>query len=454
MPPDIVFHANYAARAIIRCEDVAMPLMIDAVPAVLRVGIAFIFILLAIRKKLSLGNAFLLGACLLALLFGMTVSGILISFWKAAASPQALLLAAVVAMILALSQCMEKTGRMARMLDHFRGILSHPRINLIVFPSLIGLLPMPGGAVFSAPMVKVLGRSLNLSGAQLSFVNYWFRHIWEYWWPMYPGFLLIIVMSGLHIGRFILYMMPISICAAVLGYVKLRRDIDEQRFAFFSEGKNALPFFKDLFPIGIVIVVGLGFGWAISALAPDFPAGKETGLIISLVMAIAWIMMQDHMPIAGLTRIFIRPEMLKMVYMVFAIFAFKGILEDSHAVNAVSNELTALNIPIMVVTMLLPFLVGMVTGITVACVGATLPIILPLIHAAGQAQIMPAYMMLLLCSGFTGVLLSPLHLCLILSNQYFKADMKDVYRQLFAPCGMLILISILYFGLLSWAHSS
>jgi hypothetical protein len=431
-----------------------MPQMIDAVPAALRVGVAFLFILLAIRRKFSLGNAFLMGACLLGFLFGMSVTATLISLWASATSLPSLSLAVVVAMILVLSQCMEKTGRMARMLDHFRGILSHRRINLIVFPSLIGLLPMPGGAVFSAPMVKVLGRSLNLSGAQLSFVNYWFRHIWEYWWPMYPGFLLIIVMAEIHIGRFILFMMPVSACAAGLGYLKLRHDIIEKQIASPSVKKSVLPFLNDLFPIGIVIVFGLGFGWTISSLIPDFPAGKEVGLIIALAMAVAWIMIEDKMTVNRLVRVIIQPDLLKMIYMIFAIFAFKGILEDSLAVNAVSSELMALKIPVMIITILLPFLVGMVTGITVACVGAALPIILPLIYAADHAQFMPAYMMLLLCSGFTGVLLSPLHLCLILSNQYFNARMKDVYRQLWVLCGALMVIAVLYFGLLLWTMSS
>lgn len=430
-----------------RCSPI--PQMIDAVPAVLRVGISFVFILLAIRRKFSIGNAFLLGACLLGLLFGMTVTGIPRSLWVSATSLQSLSLAVVVSMILVLSQCMEKTGRMVRMLDHFKGILSHPRINIIVFPSIIGLLPMPGGAIFSAPMVKELGRTLKLSGAQLSFVNYWFRHIWEYWWPMYPGFLLIIVMSEIHMALFIICMMPVSICATGFGYLKLRKEITVLGPPPAAD-KSVIPFLKDLFPIGIVIVIGLGMGWALSALIPDFRAGKELGLIMALAVAVAWIMIQDNMGAVTLIRIIFQPELVKMIYMIFAIFAFKQILEDSHAVNAVSGELVMLKIPVVIITILLPFLVGMVTGITVACVGATLPIILPLIHAVDHGQIMPAYMMLLLCSGFTGVLLSPLHLCLILSNHYFNADMKDVYRRLWMPCGAVMAVSILYFGVLAW----
>jgi uncharacterized protein len=429
-------------------------MLMETIPAVLRVGLIFALILFFIRKRLSLGNAFLLGACLLGFLFGMNLGGVLRSFWTAVTSAQALSLAVVVSLILVLSHCMEKTGRMARMLDHFKGIFSHSRINLIIFPSLIGLLPMPGGAVFSAPMVKVLGHRLGLTGSQLSFVNYWFRHIWEYWWPMYPGFLLIIVMAELHIGRFIIYMLPISICAAALGYLKLYRDITDDQCVPTTVRKSALPFLYDLLPISIVIVLGLGFGWIISTLMPDFPVGKESGLVAALIIAVGWVMFQDRVPVKMVAHIVVGPEMLKMIYMIFAIFVFKGILEDSHAVMIISSELLAVNVPLILVTMLLPFLVGVVTGITVAFVGATLPIILPLISAMDQGHLMPAYMMLLLCSGFTGVLLSPLHLCLILSNQYFNAEVKKVYRQLWAPCGILILVSILYFFLLSGLLSS
>ena len=41
----------------------------------------------------------------------------------------------------------------------------------IFFPALIGLLPMPGGAIFSAPMVKSMGEEMEMK------VNEWKR-----WW--------------------------------------------------------------------------------------------------------------------------------------------------------------------------------------------------------------------------------------------------------------------------------
>ena len=57
-------------------------------------------------------------------------------------------------------------------------------------------------------------------------------------------------------------------------------------------------------------------------------------------------------------------------------------------------------------------------------------------------------MMLGLVSGFVGVLISPLHLCLLLSNQYFETRPEPVYRLMLGPCLLLLTGGVLYFWLL------
>ncbi|MGD8337680.1 MAG: DUF401 family protein, partial [Desulfobacterales bacterium] len=103
---------------------------------------------------------------------------------------------------------------------------------------------------------------------------------------------------------------------------------------------------------------------------------------------------------------------------------------------------------LMPITMLLPFLVGGVAGITIAFVGTTFPILISLIQTMGHGHLLLAYMMLALVSGFVGVLLSPLHLCLLLSNAYFKTTLAEVYRLLWQPCTILILAAGVYFKLM------
>jgi hypothetical protein len=46
-------------------------------------------------------------------------------------------------------------------------------------------------------------------------------------------------------------------------------------------------------------------------------------------------------------------------------------------------------------------------------------------------------------SGFMGMLLSPAHLCLILTNEYFGSDLLKVIRVLLVP--------LLVLGLIGWA---
>ena len=142
-----------------------------------------------------------------------------------------------------------------------------------------------------------------------------------------------------------------------------------------------------------------------------------------------------------------------MIYMVTAILVFKGILEDSGAVRQVSQEILRWQIPLMAVAVLLPFIVGVVGGITIAFVGTTFPILITLIHTLGQSHLMLPYLALALVSGFTGVLLSPLHLCLLLSNAYFETSLMPVYRQMTVPLMALLAGGCLYFGILRFCMS-
>jgi integral membrane protein (TIGR00529 family) len=339
------------------------------------------------------------------------------------------------------------------LLERFQGLVRQPSLNLITFPALIGLLPMPGGAIFSAPMVKSLGSVQRLSEAQLSYVNYWFRHIWEYWWPLYPGVLLATALADINLWYFVMLLFPLTPVALVLGYWPVRKALPWR--ALPDDASNQLrpplaPFFRELSPILLVIIIGLGLGFMLTVLLK--PLGvqitKELGLIVALIIAIHWVWHKSRLDLKQRFGIIFRPQLMEMIYMVMGILMFKGILEDSQAVMAVSQEFLNWQIPLISITVLLPFLVGGVSGITIAFVGTTFPILVSMVDALGQSGLIVPYMMLAMASGFAGVLLSPLHLCLLLSNSYFNAHLESVYKYLWLPAVGLILSGWIYFGLL------
>lgn len=423
-----------------------MPI-VDHIPAVLRVILIFCVVLAAMRKKVSLGNAFMLGAVLLGLVFGLGPVAIVRSAVLSLIQPKTLALSGVVCLILVLSHSLEAAGQMQRLLDRFRGLIRNPGLNLVLFPALIGLLPMPGGAIFSAPMVKHLGDRRGLSAAQLSYTNYWFRHIWEYWWPLYPGVLLTTAMAGLDIWVFILFLFPLTLVAATAGFWPLRGHLGGPIELNGSRRSQTKSFFRELTPVLIAIGFGLAFGSLFSFLLKGNGASvaKELGLILALMMAVGWVWRVNEFSGGQKKAILLKPELLRMFYMIASILIFKGMLEDSQAVTAVSEEFVRWHIPLMPIAVLLPFLVGTVVGITIAFVGTTFPILISLIGTFGETQYILPYMMLALACGFVGVLFSPLHLCLLLTNEYFHTSLGPVYRQLLVPCAALMACSILYF---------
>ncbi len=424
--------------------------MFDVVPAVVRIFLVFGLVLAGIRFKLSLGSAFTLGALALGIIFGMPLTAILTAAAKALADPKTLSLAVIVCMILVLSHSLEVSGQMERLLERFQGLIANPRLNIVIFPALIGLLPMPGGAIFSAPMVKRIGQSARLSAGQLSFINYWFRHVWEYCWPLYPGVLLATALARIDLWGFVLALCPLTVVTAGSGYLSLRRMMPAGPRTQRHKGVAPVrltPFIRELTPVLIAIIPGIVLGSVLSRLLNGPAAGvaKELGLIAALAAAVFWVWHVNRVPAVERRRLVIRRDMLNMAYMVAAILVFKGVLLESRAVDAVSTELLSWHIPLLTVTVVLPFIVGFVVGITIAFVGATFPILISLIAAYGAGDQTLAYLMLAMAGGFAGVLLSPLHLCLVLSNSYFGTGLGPVYRHLAIPCLALLTASLGYF---------
>ena len=434
--------------------------LFESIPAMLRILIVFVAILVLIRRKVSLGTAFMAGAMCLGLLFGQGALAIVRSVLQGLFQPKTFSLAVAVTLILVLSHSLEAANQMQRLLEHFQGLLRHAGLNLVVFPALIGLLPMPGGAIFSAPMVKNIGQRHALSGDRLSFINYWYRHIWEYWWPLYPGVLLTTTLAGLDLWPFVISMVPMTVvavgsgCAPLRGLTRDRRSPHQQVDDGF--GHRLRPFLRELAPIMIVIVLGLGLGTGLTPILKPLGLNiaKELGLIVALLISIGWVWKINRLPNAQRHRILARKELRQMFYMVAAILVFKQILQDSRAVDAVSAELLYLQIPLISITILLPMIVGLVCGITIAFVGSTFPILISLIQSFGEGQYMLAYMMLALTSGFIGVLFSPLHVCLMLSNAYFETGMKAVYRHLWLPCAAILVVGCIYFCILRFIPGS
>ncbi|MDL1971305.1 MAG: DUF401 family protein [Candidatus Desulfofervidaceae bacterium] len=401
--------------------------------ALLKLIFIFILLLFLLRRRWMLGHALFLAAILCGLMQEVSPFQIGISFGHALKNIHNLLLSCIIVSILIFAHSLGKTGYAERLIQAYQGVFPWPRFNLMMLPALIGLLPMPGGAIFSAPLVEGLAQPLKVPRPQQAMINYWFRHTWEYAWPLYPGLILTTHLGEVDLFQLIALQLPFTILAFGLGYVFLLRSV---RADYVEKKGSFLIFFREIAPILTVVVLAVG-GEALFHFLP-----REVIIGLAVWVGISWVWMKQKISFVQIKEIFKDKTLLKVLYAVVAIFCFKQMLNESRIVFAASDFLTAYHVPLGLIAAFLPFLVGLIIGLTLAFVGTTFPLIFALIQAV-HAPVLP-YIMLAFACGVVGVLLSPMHLCFVLSIEYFKAEFKDAHQQLYLPC--FLCWQVLYFG--------
>ena len=116
----------------------------------------------------------------------------------------------------------------------------------------------------------------------------------------------------------------------------------------------------------------------------------------------------------------------KTLLLLYAVMLYKATIEGSGAAYALLSDMSTIGLPTLVILVALPFLLGLSTGLAVAFVGITFPLLVPFL--APGLELNSYAMLLAYTSGEIGILLSPIHLCLTLTAEYFKANLAKIYR--------------------------
>jgi hypothetical protein len=343
-------------------------------PDILKISAVFVLIVVLLRKKLKIGHVMLLGAAFLALLYLMSPGKIAGTVASALTDPVTLKLVVALTLIRVFELLLRERKILGEMTGASRALLRNRKAAMVSMPLLIGMLPSVGGAYFSAPMVDEATKGHTMTQEEKAFVNYWFRHPWEFILPLYPGLVLASAITGLELRTLIAVNLVPAALMALGGFLISMRDVKGRP----SGEKISKKGFLSFLPIAAVLLLVVAFR-------------------MELYLSFAAV-------IAGLF----------IVYRYSAYFTSKGI-------------------PLMPMLFLLPFVTGMLTGITVGYVGAAFPLLLSLAGGDTLAAVGFAF-----ASGFVGVLLSPVHVCLVLTREYFKAEMGGIYRRTL-PAGALVL---------------
>ncbi len=330
---------------------------------------------------------------------------------------QTLTLLVVVASALALSRLMEVKGLLTSLAATMERL--GPRLAMHLVPATIGLVPMPAGALVSATALRDLAHRMGLTPERVTFINYWFRHIWETSLPVYPAIITTSVILSAQLSSVALTLLPMTALVIALGTVSSYRTLKPNKRYETGETTSKKSIVHNL----------LRTSWPILLIAGLVLAGLDA--VIAFPLTLALLACQQRAKWPELKTALKYGADLQILFLLYAVMLFKATIEGAGAAHALFSDMQHMGMPTPVLLAFLPFLIGFATGISMGFVGISLPLLVPFITLGPQVN---SYaLMLVYMSGYVGVLLSPLHLCLILSTEYFKASFAKVYRLILPP---------------------
>jgi integral membrane protein (TIGR00529 family) len=399
---------------------------------ILKIAAVILALLFLIRKKWDLGLVLFLDSVLIALLFGLDARTFAASAGEALVSKETLGLIGVVVLVLYLGNFLQAGGNFKRMVDALKNLVRDPRWILAIPSAFIGLLPMTAGAMMGAPIVDEAARRWKLTPAWKTFFNYWFRHVWEYSWPLYVNLILTAAIFRVPMLRVCLAQFPFTLLAIGIGIFILFRYVPRvpSEAGTGRSLKDIVRVFGSIWPIFLTIL--LIFAFRLDMLLALAAAAVLTQVFARMDLASRWAVVRQSLA----------PKIIVLTAMVMI---FKRILEASGALEAVVRVFPPQGGWAFLLLFAAPFLIGLLTGVNQAFPAIAFPLLLPIV---GQGKPDMVLILFAYVSGFCGILLSPAHLCLVLTADYFKAELRAVYRILLAPVAVIFgaaLLTLLVF---------
>lgn len=392
-----------------------------------KIALVVALLLVLIRLKWDLGLVLFLDTCLVAVLFGLGPLPFVRAVLSGATSRETLELAGIVVLVLYLGEFLQSSGAFRSMVDALKNLVRDDRLVLAIPSAFIGLLPMMGGAMMGAPIVEEAARRWEVSPAWKTFYNYWFRHVWEYWWPLYLNIILAAAIFKVPIWKISLWQGPFSLVAIGTGLAVLYRKLPRLPRERDNGGswKDVGRVVFSIWPIVLTIVLIFVF---------------RLNMLVALAAASVLTQVTSRGDLRSRWGVAVRGFQPRTVWLIVAVMVFKKILETSGALDAVVRAIPPQGVSAYVLMFAAPFVIGLLTGVNQAFVAISFPLLVPIVGQGGADMVLMTFAYV---SGFCGILLSPAHLCLVLTADYFKAEMRDVYRTLVGPVAVVFAAALL-----------
>ncbi|MEM2444906.1 MAG: DUF401 family protein [Sulfolobales archaeon] len=366
--------------------------------------IAIIILFTLLYRRVSLATSLLTASLALAVLT-LNPQQIPIAYYQTAIRPINIDVILASAIIAVMANIYRESGIITRLSNAIMTVLKKTWIAITIIPAIFGFLPVPGGALMSAPLVSEISNKTSIHQDKAAYINVWFRHLIAPIYPLTQIVILTSALSGFDVIQIALYDIPLALVMYLVGFLPIYRDLRDKSVKIASESLGSLSFIIPLI-ISVFIVVS-GINVVISTLV---------GLLVLIFMV--------RPKASAIKKSLFSKDVGMVIVTSYAALSVREVLVLSKFpevfVSLFSNSSSLfLVISIILVSAVLGFMLGIPTG----ALAVTVPLI---------ASVAPdvRFVSLTLVITYLGYMVSPSHLCLVLTLKYFKTHLGNIYRYL------------------------
>lgn len=397
----------------------------------LGVLVSIVLVVALSMKKISIGKVMAIATAVVALTSGKSFTSIATTIYRSFVDKATLELAASVLSIGIFSTIMQATGALDLTVKGLEKFLGSVKAAIMAVPALVGSMPVLGGAAVSAPLVDKLGDSLDMSPDLKAAANLVFRHGMFFVFPFGPGLILASKLTGLSVQAIISRLWPMSLVLWGVGYLTLLRNLPSASAGATSSAdriQGGIEFLRSGAPLLLALTLSLVFKIPLYA-------ALIAGTSLALIQA-----RRNQRPMPTKT-VLIKGANFNQVFAMFWIMAFKQFLTDSGVFTSLIQGAKDMGVPAAVITALLPLLFGYGSASQTTTLGVLLPVLVVPISSLTHRLWATC---LVYSMSFIAYFASPLHLCQVLTCEYFKVDIPAVYKLYWKVVAAIALSAITY----------
>lgn len=392
--------------------------------------IAMAIIILMLRRHIPIGPCMLTGGLFIWLMKTPELHYLTQAFSETLSLPRTYDIIFALYFVMCLEIELRTSGALAGMVHALQRIFSSNRVTLAVMPAFLGLLPSLGGARFSAPIVEEASKGLGLTSDHQSAINFWFRHIFEFSSPIIPGMIMACNIAGVAYSEFIMHLCWLTVLMFSVGWFVLIRpikadSIKENAVSQAADEQGWQDLWLSLSPVVLTFVLVVFFN-------------MNASVGMGVVTAGLFIVLHFTKREVSLKEVVVGAIDMKMFFNVLCILYFIQILTVTQVLQEIVTAFQNSPLPVPVIIACVSFIIGVLTGMSQGHVAIIMPIIAAMqtgsLNLAGVAM----------AFGVAGQMLTPTHMCLVVTVDYFKANFFKTLKPVLIGEVMLLTIFSVY----------